>query len=368
LNEMADEAAGHARLGPPDEVDTRYTDYDFRKDGITFSWRADPADEEEISTKDPKLVIKRWTAQAVQLQIKAVQNADTFGGRFLTREDAGRHLLALSRAIRPWSAQEERHWMQQVGRVLPLNGYLHRIGKHATGDCPWHPGIRETQMHFQCDCKKFEPHRTTAHHDIAKAVISALKERTKGWKFYYETQFQALPFHFKWTDRLQAWRQRRRRPDGVAWHEQDKVLLFLEFSRPMDQDENIRASTLQKGTQYDEAVNAILKGQRSQEGQLQPIKVVRTVPLIFGVRGSVDLQDITSQLAPFKMKKPARVIAAGIRAAISGASNMIVARREALSELQGEQRERRQIWRAQQPQAQRGKERRSSRRAQRQPT
>ena len=98
--------------------------------------------------------------------------AAMYGCQFLTDATAGRHLLHLSKLHRPWSAMEERRWMQQVGHVLPLNGYLHCINKHPTGFCPWCPGIRETQMHFQCQCSEFQENRTTAHHDIAKAVIS----------------------------------------------------------------------------------------------------------------------------------------------------------------------------------------------------
>ena len=66
--------------------------------------------------------------------------------------------------------------MQHVCHILPLNGYLHRIEKHPTGDCPWCPGTRESQMHFHSECSEFEPHRTAAHHAIAKATISALRE------------------------------------------------------------------------------------------------------------------------------------------------------------------------------------------------
>ena len=225
--------------------------------------------------------------------------------------------------------------------MLPLNGYLHRIKRHATGDCPWHPGVRETQMHFQCKCSEFEPHRTAAHHAIAKAVISALKERTKGWKFYYEMAFADLPWYFKWTDRRQERRQRRRRPDGVAWHEQEGRLIFMEFSRPMDQDDNLSASSLRKGGQYNDAVAAIRRGQQTREGQVRQVKAVSTAPLIFGVRGSVDYADLAEQLRPFALKQPDKVMAAGVRAAITAASTMIDARREALNELQSGQRQHR---------------------------
>mmetsp|Transcript_29552 Transcript_29552/g.60606 ORF Transcript_29552/g.60606 Transcript_29552/m.60606 type:complete len:107 (-) Transcript_29552:780-1100(-) len=105
--------------------------------------------------------------------------------------------------------------MQHVGLVAPLNGYLNRINKHSTRDCPWCPGVLEMQMHFQCKCKQFELPGTTAHHNIAKAVISALKEKEEGWKFWYETPFSALPWHFQWASSREARKQNRRRPDGV---------------------------------------------------------------------------------------------------------------------------------------------------------
>ena len=221
--------------------------------------------------------------------------------------------------------------MQQVGRVLPLNGYLHRIKRHPTGDCPWCPGIKETQLHFQCDCWKFEPHRTTAHHTIAKAVIAALKESTKGWQFYYETPFSALPWDFQWKSYREKQRQQHRRPDGVAWHAEKRLLYFLEFSRQMDYDDSMAAASARKGAQYDEALEAVMRAQRRGTYGTNQVASAATLPLLFGVRGSVEYADISEWLAVFRARSVDRVLAAGVRATLEASTAMITARRAALS-------------------------------------
>ena len=222
--------------------------------------------------------------------------------------------------------------MQHVGRILPLNGYLHRIQRHKTGHCPWCPGERETQAHFQCLCPKFEPHRTAAHHKIVNAVLASLKESTKGFQFWHETTFQDLPWLFKWKDAREQRKQERRRPDAVAWNALTGALYFLEFSRPMDQDGSLAAAADRKGCQYDAAVDAIMRGQRSREGRARSERVhtVRTIPLVFGVRGSVEYADLKYELGPFNIKRLDKTLAAGVRAAIEGASDMVSARTAAL--------------------------------------
>ena len=77
LNEMADQAAGWARLAPPEEVDTRYCGYDYFREGLAFEWRASEDDEEPTITRDPKQVFKRWQAQARAMQVAAARIADT---------------------------------------------------------------------------------------------------------------------------------------------------------------------------------------------------------------------------------------------------------------------------------------------------
>ena len=80
LNECADEAAGNARAAPPDEVETRYADFDYNINGMSFSWpNSDDAGADIITTKDPKIILKRWTATAAQLQITAARLAGTSG-------------------------------------------------------------------------------------------------------------------------------------------------------------------------------------------------------------------------------------------------------------------------------------------------
>ena len=222
--------------------------------------------------------------------------------------------------------------MQQVGRVLPLNGYLHRIKRHPTGDCPWCPGQRETQLHFHCECNCFEQHRTAAHHLIARAVISALKESTKGWQFHYEKTFADLPWVFKWKTYGEKRKQLKQRPDGVAWHAEKQLLYFLEFSRPMDQDDTMAAASARKGRQYDEAVEAVIRGQGTAEGRANKVWSVATLPLMFGVRGSVEYAELKQAMAVFGARSLDKVLAAGVRATVEAATTMIGARRAALTE------------------------------------
>ena len=101
----------------------------------------------------------------------------------------------------------------------------------------------------------------------------------------------------------------------------------------MDQGDSLEAATLRKGEQYDSAVRAVQRGQRSVRFS------ARTVPLVFGVRGSVDHTDILFHLSPFQLKKPDRVVAAGVRAAVAAASTMIDGRKAKLAEMAAEGRQ-----------------------------
>ena len=85
---------------------------------------------------------------------------------------------------------------------------------------------------------------------------------------------------------------------------------------------------MRKGEQYNAAVAVASAGQRAVRNF-----TVQTIPLIFGVRGSVAYSDIVQQLAPFGLSKPDRVLAAGVRAAVAAASTMIDGRKAKLAEL-----------------------------------
>ena len=119
-----------------------------------------------------------------------------------------------------------------VGRVFPVNTYLRRIDKHATGDCSWcGKGVKETLAHFQCGCPQFADNRTAAHHLIARAVVASLKDqRLANWTFFYETEIRDLPFQFKWASKFDERKQMERRPDGVAWNPVlGKVIFFRVY-------------------------------------------------------------------------------------------------------------------------------------------
>ena len=230
-------------------------------------------------------------------------------------------MFAESKRIRAWTSQEQRRWMQMVSRVLPINSYLHRIKKHPTGNCPWCAGQRETMTHFMSQCKQFAKSRTAAHHAIVRATVAALREeKPAGWKFHYETPFSKLPFEFEWASERERRKQCDRRPDCIAYEPSSKRVLFLEFTRAMDHPHTMPTALECKTHQYDAAVRALRRA--------NPALTVRTVPLVFGVRGSVLYADAKSELRVFNMKPAAdtRVLAAGVRAAITAASDMVTAR------------------------------------------
>lgn len=230
--------------------------------------------------------------------------------------------------------------MQLVGRVFPVNTYLRRIDKHPTGMCSWCRDQRETIGHFQSCCPQFAENRTLAHHGIAKAVMGALAgAQIKGWHFMYETPFNKLPFKLEWLEEERE-AQENRRPDGVAWHPESKTALFIEFTRCMDHPHTLAEAVERKGHQYDEAVAAVYRAQARQQGVERAVLNASTIPLVFGVRGSVAYDVAREGLDRFKLSaaKLDKILACGVRAAIEGANDMCNARYAALKTLPGQPR------------------------------
>jgi hypothetical protein len=232
--------------------------------------------------------------------------------------------------------------MQLVGRVFPVNTYLRRIDKHPTGHCPFgckdEEGlpVRETIGHFQSCCKQFEENRTLAHHGIVRAVMGALAgAQLKEWKFFYETPFNQLPFQLEWTE-AEREEQEKRRPDGVAWHAATRTALFMEFTRCMDHPHTMAEALAKKGHQYDEAIAAIHRAQEKVRWKDRAVCNAGTIPMVFGVRGSVAYTDACQGLEWFKLTaaKKDKILAAGVREAIAGANDMCNARYAALQGLQ----------------------------------
>ena len=222
-----------------------------------------------------------------------------------------------------------------AGRVFPVMSYLRRIDKHPTGDCPWcGPGVTETLCHFQSECAQFQSNRMAAHNDIARATIAALKDlKLKGWTFLYETKIKDLPFQFAWSTEEERRQQQDRRPDGVAYNELEGTVVFLEFTRAMDNPENMLAAFEKKGQQYSTAMEALIRAQSRAATQHNPhIGSVTTAPLIFGVRGTVLMEEARASLQALKLsgKQLAKVLTCGVRAAITAASEICTARTAAL--------------------------------------
>ena len=192
----------------------------------------------------------------------------------------------------------------------------------------------ETLCHFQSECLQFEANRTAAHHAIARSTVAALKDlRLTNWTFYYETSLDKLPFNFAWASEEEQQREQDRRPDGVAWNPILGAVIFLEFTRAMDNPDNMAAALVRKGAQYDAAVAALQRAQRSREHRhATAISSVSTAPLIYGVRGTVLIDEARDSLQQMRLTEPQlrRALTAGVRAAISGASEMCTARTAAL--------------------------------------
>ena len=264
-----------------------------------------------------------------------MQEGNTFAGQLLLHPGWGQSLLHQSKLVRPWTELEERRWLQMAGRVYPTMTYLRRIDKHPNGECPWcKDGTKETLCHFQSECRQFRKNCTLAHHAIAKATIAALKDfRLPHWRFFYETAFEDLPFAFAWANEAEEEQQRRRRPDGVVWNEITGEVTFLEFTRAMDNPDNMSAALARKGHQYDAAVAALRRAQgRRRTRHATRIGCVATAPLIFGVRGTVMIDEARTALGQLGLTEAQlkRALAAGVRAAITAASDMCTARAAAL--------------------------------------
>ena len=129
---------------------------------------------------------------------------------------------------------------------------------------------------------------------------------------------------FKWANPAEEEEQRTRRPDGVVWNSVDNVILFLEFTRAMDNPDNMSAALERKGGQYNIAVEAARRANL--------LYTVATAPLIFGVRGTVLLDEARDALIALGLPdgKLKKALAAGVRAAITAASDMCSARAAAL--------------------------------------
>jgi pseudouridine-5'-phosphate glycosidase len=99
----------------------------------------------------------------------------------------------------------------------------------------------------------------------------------------------------------------------------------------MDQQDNMAKASERKGMQYSEAMDALRRAQR-RRGTQGETSVVSTLPILVGVRGSVEYSEAVNEFNVFKLSKRKldKVLAAGVRAAITAASNMISARAAAL--------------------------------------
>ena len=105
----------------------------------------------------------------------------------------------------------------------------------------------------------------------------------------------------------------------------------------MDHDHTMKEALLRKGHQYDQALDAIQRAQHGVPLKDQQVSNAVTLPLVFGVRGSVAYAEACSAFEWFKLSpaKRDRILACGVREAIKGANDMCNARFAALRVLPG---------------------------------
>ena len=258
---------------------------------------------------------------------------------YLLQEKWGHHLLHPSRNAQPWTEAEERNWMQHIVRTLPVNSYLHRIGKHATGECEWCAGKRETITHFQTECGEFVSARHAAHNLVWQTLLAGMeKHAVPGWRFFQETSFDNLPFDFEWKDVQELAEEEDRQPDGVAYHEASRTVFLLEFTRAMDHSHTMGDAIARKGHQYDKALSAFRRHQRNTVWSKRV--TIKTLPFVFGVRGSVMEQECAKNMRAvgvLNRDEVTRILTQGVRAAIRALQDMKLARSAALAELRLEQ-------------------------------
>ena len=119
----------------------------------------------------------------------------------------------------------------------------------------------------------------------------------------------------------------------MAWNAITGQARFLEFTRAMDNPDNMVEALEAKGHQYDVAVAALERAQRSAAHKHSTrITSVVTAPLVFGVRGTVLVNEAADALQALNLTEAQlrRALAHGVRAAITAASDMCSARAAAL--------------------------------------
>jgi hypothetical protein len=329
LNEVADQDAREAALSGADpfsDIPLLFTNCEAPT-SFTYSWWAHPTDEAITKTTDWRCASRRMTLQSADQAMATARAKETWASAFLLNDTFQLHLLRDSQLHRAWTPSEQRRWMQLVSRTFPTNSYLQRIGAHATGQCPWCAGTRESLTHFQSQCPQFRTQRTAAHHDIVRATISALKDlQPRDWEFFYETPFNQLPFPLQWQDAQEEAREHHRRPDCVAYNRNQRRAFILEFTRAMDNPQTMAAALDAKTLQYATAAEACRRARDSSKQNA--VAEVDIIPFIFGVRGAMLVPHCQPffrhlGLSPAQTRK---VLAAGVRAAIAGAHSLCAAR------------------------------------------
>jgi hypothetical protein len=103
----------------------------------------------------------------------------------------------------------------------------------------------------------------------------------------------------------------------------------------MDHPHTMAEALAKKGHQYDEVIAAIHRAQEKVRWKDRAVCNAVTIPMVFGVRGSVAYTDACQGLEWFKLTaaKKDKILAAGVREAIAGANDMCNARYAALQGL-----------------------------------
>ena len=201
----------------------------------------------------------------------------------------------------------------------------------------WEKG--DNHAFSKTECSEFAAARHAAHNLVWQTLLAGMKKHASpGWRFFRETSFGNLPFEFEWTDVQEAAEEVDRQPDGVAYHEASGAVFLLEFTRAMDHSHTMGDAIARKGHQYDKALLAFRRHQRHANWNKRV--AIKTLPFVFGVRGSVMTQDCEKNMqlvGVLNHNEITRILTQGVRAAIRALQDMKLARSAALAVLRLEQ-------------------------------
>ena len=183
---------------------------------------------------------------------------------WLLRPLQGRGTLgAVLHALQPCAAK--RRVLQVIGNTFPCNAVLHKWQRAPSAGCSLCGHPAETVAHIQCVCPALKDARIRAHHNLAGMLWQRVERLQSKWQVVRELTVAGLlglPTPVNRRDEwCRVWDEMteedldftgdpvhlagllRKRPDAMAVHWSDRVLLLLEFTRAGDGREDWHTAT-----------------------------------------------------------------------------------------------------------------------------